>query len=293
MTFLAMQTEEMSDITGALVWWELQGCVRQEDLAEALELQGLPASWAPGAPRMETVAQRAASSLVQHKRQMLRPLGGRGNYDFVTEEVREVVENGRASPKLAYYANVRVLVVGDGEEKSIAVEPSTAADMELARNIASAVQHFTGLLTATDVSTWLLWVLDRHVDAVSLRQRGGFYFVPVGEPLNTWRRVARCLTTCSSHICSSMSAVRSEDAVQAILRAVREEADVKLAALEEYLDGDVSTRGINAWGRDMATLQAKTTRYATLLGLELPEITNRATILLGALSAAKLVATTD
>jgi hypothetical protein len=282
---IAIQDDSMSNIAGALVWWELRGNLPLEELAEAVALQGLPAAWLPTAARMETVARRAGQACIEHNRQLLRPLGKRGHFDFVTESIESESEKAGSTAKLHYQANVRVLV----DDQSIHVEPATSSDVALAKRIASAVEAYTDLLVPGDVSTWLIWVLEHRVFGVSLRQRGGFYFVPAGEPLETWRKVARCIASCSEHVCSSMSAVRSDDAVAAILKAVRDEADEKLKELEAYMDGPVSTRGINAWTRSIATLQRKLERYSDLLGVELTETSSRATTLLGCLCAAKLV----
>lgn len=286
MSFIALQDDEFSNIAGALVWWSLSKDVDLVDLREALEVQELPLDWLPAAPKLETVAQRAGQSRITNKRQLLRPLSVRGSYDFVDEQV---IGTGQ-DEQLRHIPRVRVRVIeNEGDLKTIDVTPMTTADVELAREIAAAVSSFREALVPSDMSVWLVWLLETRVRAVSLRDRGGFYFVPAGEPLALWRRIVKAVHASSFHRCSLIPALRSADAVEAILLAVRREAEKVLNDLETYLAGDVSTRGLNAHERDIQAIQSKMAMYAKLLNASLPDLEARAESLTGSILAARAV----
>jgi hypothetical protein len=286
MSILALdETFAEANLVGAIVWWSLKGPTDLVDFQEGLDAHGLPVDWAPLPPRMETVATRAAASAARDKRQLVRPLKDRGSSDFVSERV---LDAGEPSERLEYTAHVRVSVKTEGGTKHVLVTPTTADDTALAQQIAGAVGLYTGLLTPNDMSLWLLWVLNTKVCAVSLRDRGGFYFIPSGEPLALWKRIAHVIQTVSNHVCQSIPAVRTEDAVEAILTAVRREADESISALETWLlSDDVSKRGLVARVKELGHLQAKLTRYGTILGTAMPDLEDRAVTVMGALVATK------
>jgi len=280
---IALQNDEQS--AGAIVWWSLSGNTDIEDARETLELNGFDKSWFPTPPRLETVAMRAAKAAVDNKRQLCRPLTKRGECEFITERV-VVVDDEET---IAHVANARVTIVGDGDAKEVLVQPSTEDDVALATKIAQSVQLYRGLLTATDISNWLLGILTTKIQAVSLRERGGFYFVPHGEELTTWGRVCDIVRSISGHTLYSMPAMRSEEAVEAILASVRREAAAEMAKHQEYLAGETSSRGLNAAERHLGALQLKIERYAELLGVELPELTAHTSQLLGGVQAARIL----
>jgi len=162
-------------------------------------------------------------------------------------------------------------------------------DQDLADAILASARAQEGVLTAMDVSSWLLWVLRHHVQAVSLRERGGFYFVP-RDRLPVWRQVVAVVRACSGHRLFEIPAMRTEEAVEAILTAIRDEAAERMAEMEAYLAGEVSTRGLNSWERRLGELQEKLAHYAELLGVALPDLDAKAITLKGAVQAARIVA---
>jgi hypothetical protein len=214
----------------------------------------------------------------------MRPLGRRGSWDVVEERV--VRDN--SSERLSYREMVRVAVTTDSKgRKCLDLIPSTDKDKVLVDQIKAQIRRYYGLLTATDMSYWILSMLSSYASAISLRPRGGFYFVP-RDRVERWQRVVRCVRAVSQHKIYQIPAVQSEEAVEAILEAFRREVTTAMGELEEYLQGDVSTRGLNAWERDLGKLQEKTAHYARLLGVALPDLEGKAVTLKGALKVAQI-----
>ena len=276
-----------SDVAGAMIFWSLKGKIDLQDLVDQAVYEGLEERFHPSAPSLELSVSRAAESALNGrggpgKKFMLRTVK-RGTWDAVLETVVE--EDGRKS--LHYKPLVRVSVDRVDGVKSVDVMPRTAEDVELAQQIAELIPTFKGLMTATDVSAWLLRMLGEYVHAVSLRERGGFYFVPRDE-VKSWKKVVRILSEVSDHKLFEIPALQSDDAVEAILMAFRKEVEEQMERLEEYLGGTVSTRGLNAWERDLGKLRLKTDQYAKLLGVALPDLSEKAVTLVGALNAARV-----
>ena len=276
---------ESANIAGALVYWSLSGYVDLQDLAEALTAEGLDAErLLPTAPSADVVLLRAMQQAVHERRQLVRPLGKRGAYSFVQERVTR--EDGAADESLAWGELVRGTTTKDDSVTTVVTATQPAGEA-IAAEIRSHLELFRDLLITTDYSAWLLWYLFSQVKAVGLRDRGGFYFVP-RDQLPAWKRIVSVTKKVSSHKTYEIPAMRTEDAVEAILAAVRGEAETQLQELEEYLSGEkVSTRGLNAAERKLKALREKTEHYAQLLGVALPDLAEKSLILLGAIGAAR------
>jgi len=276
---------------GALTWWELRGHTTISSLAAAWELEGFaPEELMCEAPSTERALARATQHAMR-ERQIRRPLGRRGAWEVIDEEVvgdgddqtlehsalvRASVE--RFGGKASGAKSVRVTVANDSEE---------AAAMK--ECILELLSRYEQQLVQRDLSDWLLRLLSSpRFRALHLRQKGGFYFVPE-DRVAAWEGVAKVVEVVGCGVVWTMPAARAERAVAAILAAVRLESERAFAEMEDYLIGDVSTRGLNSVERRLHEAREKLRVYANLLGSELPELTTRAAEVEGALAAAKLL----
>lgn len=283
MGIVALQDSHAS--AGIIVWWELSGCVDVDDLADAwsadLAARAPSASEEdvdlPEAPTLTTALQRAAYACLPDRRHLVRPLARRGAWEVVRESVvRE--PDGREHLE---YARVAAGWVEGG-----AVQLD--GDSAFCEAVRAAVSHHGMWLTASDVSSWLL-AQASTLDAVGLRSRGGFYFIP-RDRVDAWERFARVLRTCSAHRLYQMPAMRSEEAVEAILSSLRGEALASLKATEDWLRaGTCSTRGLNATEAQLARLRAKLAHYCELLHVQVPDLDQRLTEVSGLLVTTRLI----
>ena len=293
MTLVAVPADS-SSVAGALVYWALSGIVDQQDLYEQAEIAELGELFMPEEASLETCVLRAAENCISTKQVgrkiMIRPVAKRNRWDLVEEQVVTTLgtngEKDRESLKYTELVRIQVERQADNS-RTVSVTPSRGEETELADQIKAMVPTFKGIMTANDVSSWLLHVVRGYVHAVSLRERGGFYFVP-RDQMEKWKTVMGCVRAVSDHKLFEIPAMQSEEAVEAILEAVRKEADGQMTDLETYLAGEVSTKGLNAWERTLELTQAKMERYAALLGVALPDLESKAETLQGALVAARI-----
>lgn len=264
---------------GAVVWWELSGFVDFADLTDVLDSAGTvcPRPYAPG---LEVAASRATQEQVKTKRQLVRPLKRRGQWDFVTEDVSLDVDTGK--PKLFHTPIARVTV----EQASVSYEALQPQGDAVIDAIKSRVGFYENTLAVADVSEWLLRCAG-SLHALGLRERGGFYFMPA-DSLETWHQIRDALKAVSTHRMREMPAMRTEEAVAEILFSLRTDASRQMDAFEEYLKGTTSTKGLNAAARDLEVVQRKIKHYADLLGVALPDLLDRHDTLVGAVTAARL-----
>ena len=277
--------------TGIIVWWELAGNVVLTEMLEALADQCLDDSWAPPPPTLDRALQRAALSCCTGGREMLRPLSRRGRWEIVHEKVVHTQDDDfNEIETLEHRAVVQGWAEPDGSDNRqphIRIVDDSAGP-KLRQAILGKVQYYENLLTHDDISMWLLWVANStQVRSVSLRQRGGFYFIP-NASVPFWRSIAEAVRDCSGHSMFEIPAMRSDEAVEAVLYSLQRESVAAFKELESYLAGETSTRGLNSCERRVELIRAKVKHYVDLLGVEQPKLTEQLDRLRGAITAARI-----
>ena len=201
---LVMVDGEWHSACGLLVYWSLTGRSYMAEIVDALKQVGLdPDKYAPNPPSAEIVAYRAAQACIHGKREMVRPLSKRGTYMFVTEVL--------VDDKPTYEHQVRVAT--DGEQ--IVVEPQwigtvvPSVNEEKAFAIKQEFKSLRDVLLTDDISAWLLKILDYDIRAVSLRDRGGIYFVPA-DKVEMWRMFVKALRLSTGHALYEIPAMKTD-----------------------------------------------------------------------------------
>lgn len=287
MTDLIALDATSAEVAGAVSYWSLSGTVELSALRDSLQLEGLPEPLLPTGVTLSEALVRGARVCCNGPRQLIRPLA-RGRWAFVQEHVRDSkhVEHkqlltGRVEPMGEGKVPTAVVELADG------VKPSEAMDALIDQILGESSRQL-GLLDGVDCSSWLVRVATT-LHATGLRDRGGIYFVP-RDVLPTWRLVARVLSEETEHRVYEIPAMRTEEAVAAVLTAVRQTCEGRFHELTTYLAEGVSTRGLNAWERSMAETKRYVEHYVSLLGQALPDLSERLEQLTGALMAARLAA---
>lgn len=259
---------------GSLVWWELSGLVDAQSLRSAWTAAGLDAALVPEDPPPRTALKRAVETLSE-QRKLVRPLAGKEGYSLV-EETAE----GEA---LSYKQSVVATVDSVGKLK---IEP---AEGSLAESIQASYQRHLDNLVPSDIST-LLVRFTESLDAVALRARGGFYFLPPAA-VDRFRLAAQVIRSVGAHVCYEIPALRTESAVQAILAAVEREAAAEIEAFEAVLTNtEVGPRALTTQTKKCDRVATKVASYEALLGTSLVELQERLAGLRSRLAEATLLA---
>lgn len=259
---------------GAMVWWELSGLVETEKLRTAWAAARLP-DIVPDDTAPTAALRRAVNELAE-QRKLVRPLAGRDGYSLV-EETAE-------GSSLAYAQQVVATVDSVGR---LVLSP---ADSPLAEQIMDSYAKHLEHLVPSDVSQVLVSLAESQ-QALSLRGRGGFYFLPPAG-LEKFRAAARVLRTVSSHVCYEIPAMRSDRAVEAILAAVEREALAEATTIEKAIDEGMGARALRGKADHVAQVERKVAIYERLLGTSLVDLQERLQTLRARLSEAAIVATT-
>lgn len=282
-----------SEAAGAIVLWRLSGETSFEALKAGFAAQGLGEKLLPELPSPE-VALRRAVRAQESKRVLVRRLpGGAPGYAIVNEQAIE--GDGSASAPLRYDIGLQVRLIQGGLTFS---SPPGSGQQEreniLAAEIQATFEAGKQRLEATDTAGWLCEMV-RVVSAVPLRDTGGVYFVP-RYTLPLWRRIVAALKGASATFVAEIPALRSSEAVDAILDSLRREADQFIGTMEAELAEAAATpdgmggRAIKTRLNRCEETVSKLGTYERLLGVKVDEVRSRVEVLQANLAAAALIA---
>ena len=257
---------------GAMVWWELSGMVDAAKLRAAWAAAGMDTDLVPEDPAPKTALKRAVDTLAE-RRKLVRPVQGGFS----------LVEESEAGEKLDYRQAVIATIDSVGQLK---VSPGEGTLADLIR--ASYQQHLDQLVPS-DISGMLVRLCD-SLQAVALRARGGFYFLPP-DSVGQFRAAVGVLRSVSSHLCYEIPALKTESAVEAILAAVEREASAEIEEFEAVLaNADAGPRALKTKVRQCSGITEKVAAYEKLLGLSLVELQDKLAGLRARLTEASIIA---
>jgi hypothetical protein len=262
---------------GALVWWELSGNIYRETLLQPWRDAGLDEAQIPEPVSSREALKRALEEM-RERRLMVRPLAGVRGYSLVAEKAE--------GEKLDYAQQLTVQVDDAGV---LVFEPA-----DHPRKVELAQRHLEqqAILSPTDISSMLLRFCEGLL-SVPLRSRGGFYFLPPAG-VKQFRRAATVLRQVSQHALYEVPAMKSAEAVTAILAAVQHEAETEAEAMVAILDsGEAGARSLRSQSKRCERAETKLAQYEELLGQKLPDLQQKLSFLRARLTEAALVASTD
>jgi hypothetical protein len=262
-------TEDLQG-AGALTYWSLSGPMNPALLADEWELADelLPE------PPTPAVALARAMKGSQGRHRLVRTLG-RGTHAVIAETVR----GEDVDPEYSVDLKVKLDVTG----RPVCVP----ADHPAGPAIATAYQEHLKQCSAEDIGSWLCWLV-RRFDGVALRESGGFYFIPP-QRLDEWRAIVAALRAVSAHRVHVVPAMRTEEAVEAILAAVEAEATAAATAVEQELAGEeLGLRALQNRSTSLDALQSKVARYEATLGARIEGFRERLETLRAGVAAATL-----
>lgn len=263
--------------TGAVVWWELTGNISHPALVRAWEAEGLDPTLLPELPSAKVALTRAVDDLAKESTARKKHRVSDANwlvYDVVAKEGEkaEFIEIFDASL--------------NKDKSGPVVEVREGADPGLSRQVRDRFFVHQSRLEAQDVGTWLSTKMLSKLQAVSLRNRGGIYFVS-RDQVEMFGKIKSALSKVSTHLVFKMDALKSDEAVEAILHAITTEANTQAEEIEKVLDaGGVGARAYKTQREKAEEMIAKVEAYEKLLDKNLEGFRER----LGDLAASSMEA---
>lgn len=267
---------------GRVVYWEMHGGTSFSALLEAFEESGLPEDLAPRPMTLDAVCRDIMRQFAREVRAN-RPRKSRGARVLVrpTDTGYALVEERRESEgaPLAYNVLVEAEPTGaepgndDGDDvfSVRVVAQFDDAVEDAARELHERLNAEAEAVSARTVSRWLVRTVMPAVGAVTLRDRGGVYFVPRSSA-ETFDKVARIVIGCSSHVVHQIPATTCREAVEAIVAALTAEVRETVVETEHDLDTGLTARKAGNRMSILNALQSKVRRYEDALSTSLGEL---------------------
>lgn len=251
------------DLCGKLIWWELDGFIKHDVLIRAWSAAQLPPELQPVLPESAT-----ALRLAMHKVSTgnIRARKVKNAWAVVTEDV-----DGKA------YKTEQDWVVelqADDSLKFSWVSPRNmnAQDHELSLSIQNWYDRFRSDFCARSISTWLTNPhngLVGQLDAVTMRERGGLYFIPKTKMV-LWNKIVGLLKAHSKHSIHNIPALFTDDVVESVMSGVMRELDNTVSDVDRtFNEKELGARAIQTQLDRLADARAKAARYKKMLGANL------------------------
>jgi hypothetical protein len=248
----------MMQVAGGIVYWSLGGSVDVGALKQEFENVGLDPSLLPVVPTESVALKRAVQARSEH-RLLARPVNRGKTWLLVKES-----PNGSD-------ADYAIETKASLESGQLVVSSNNGVGDE----IRSAFDHALSHYDPSDIASWLVRIA-YNCKAVALRPRGGVYFVP-RENIDTFNKFISVLSASVAPECSvyRIPALQSDEAVQAILAAIEEEATAAIAEIEADVANCVQNRVKESRRLLCAQLVEKVKYYEDLLSANLDSLRTR------------------
>lgn len=288
---VALTNEEMLDSAGLITFIRMRGDTSYDVLAEAWEGEGLDDDLLLTRPS-DTVACRRAVMRLKSPTMIVRPLhrtDDPNGWAMVSESTDTTVHH---TPTLHILPNAIGRLGFELPDLTKITPNSSGTDQEvMAANIQWRYEFYLENVVNTDVSAWFVR-LCQYLHALSLRDTGGFYFIPATN-VPTWERIVSAIRSATAHDIGLIPAMRTEEAVRSILSSLEYEAEQEAEAMFDEIGEGLGKRALETRANKCDALLRKVAEYEKLLGVSMDGLNARLTELQGSLAAVTLVNTSD
>jgi len=251
-------------ISGGVVFWSLGGGTDWQTMFDGLTAAGFQKECADRVTIPEAL-KSALLDLFGQKRVLVRPLPAGNGYAVVDE-------SASSSKTLEYNARVVCkwpLAVRNVSAQDIVVEQGTTEDR---LRIYDAVQGQLDIAPHNKVAASLVAIVGK-LGGVPLKPNGGIYWIPE-RAMSSWASAVSVIerSGAGNQVFTARTAM-DDDAIRAVVSAVRTEIGTEIAALaEQALTGGDGKRSMSSRQAKAERLLARVTDYEQLLGVTLQEL---------------------
>ena len=256
---IALDTD--TGTSGEIAYWRLGGAISADALSAALESAGIDCPDCPTATPA-TALKRAMEDVARTGSDLVRrhPKGG---YIVIHERSDETGEH------LEHTEGLRCWYEGTRADGRLAFN---YPGHKLCSEIRDRFRFYLGHCTSREICAWLPMVLVHHLDAVSLRPGGGMYYVPA-PTVRQWRKLTAQVSDLSDSRFFAVPALTTDDAVEAILDGLVNEAQSLADDMDRELEREnIGERALDTQHARCDRFLGKLQRYEAILGQKLGHV---------------------
>jgi hypothetical protein len=269
---------------GTATWWDLTttSLLRLESEWGAT---GLSESMLPSGPSPLVALHRAVETVSGDIDRIVPLRNGRYGYAVMVDDVDDVVV------KSATLWSVWL----DAETKSTLewyFAPGLKGDQSMLKDqLMEEMETRFIELSSGELSVWLNRLV-HSFGAVSLRDAGGFYFIPA-EHREQWSAIAKAVGAAGGGAVWEMPVMRTAEAAAAIVNALSNEIAKNVSTIEEQLARGPGKRALESRAQLCQALVSKVAAYESLVGSSLDDLRANLDALRAKVTTAIMVASAE
>lgn len=278
-------TKELST-AGCLTLWNLSGDVPHAAMEKALLDNDYPKEELPSLAAPETCLGRAVQSLQSKRganRQIVSPLGNK-QWAIRTQKVVTDVNDNNINVDLEEKTEIKVKLNAVGNPETSPKEHS------LRDEIVKRYNYQLSVFSHNDISDWLVKQAQK-VGAVSVRERGGVYYVPANR-VDEWNKIAKTLSDASAgyHKVTRVPAVTNAEVLDLVFRGLDQEVEGKVDEILDEIDsGKMTERKVEHRIEVIKELTARVETFRDMLGSQVDDLGKKLTTLKASLTEVNVV----
>ncbi len=272
----------LNGTAGRITLWRLDGDMSIAKLQDAWVAEGLdPAMLCETETPIAALKHAVRENVSSGMRNLLRPLADRKGWAYVKETA--------TADSVSHAAPTLIAKVNAAGQPVI-----TCTDERLVNAITATYYAHLDTISTGKAGSWFSWLM-KKIDAVSLKDTGGAYYVPP-QHVATWESMRRAIHAGTAHRIQRIPAMRCEETIEAVLDAITQEAERAVVKMQAQIaSGELGAKALEGTRYGSAAVEAlesKLARYEGIVGKRLDGLREklddvRATV------AAALLATAD
>jgi len=281
-------------LLGAMTWYCINACeVRHPDLEIAFRDAGLPLGWLPKMITDKNAYLKACRFIEAAAKETVKNVSG---VDYMLRKalddtescvmvlIKEVRQPGRRDVEHTTVAKLSLNKTNNACSFYETAEANEAiVDLVARHSLHGLRTHFKERLTEREIRTMVLDIFDRHLMSVSVRDKGGVYFIPRGrhhylEGLND--AVARVSSGAEVSICPIADVAKARGTLyKAMAEEMKKELAFTLRDIEQAKDEDreagtsMRPKTLAAHIDRLNSLRKKAASYATVMQFTADDLT--------------------
>lgn len=259
---------------GLMVTWRLSGSFDPEPLAASWEAEGLSKDLLPKLPTEQRALGMAMKELSE-RRKLVRPLDKHAGWKVVGE---------RADGDELTYDTTGLTAKLDAVGRPV----FSPEDHPSAARVRALYEQYLLEVPSSEASSWLAGRLMRAVDAVSIKDTGGVYFVPPHQ-VPVFERMVHVIQEFTRHRVYAVPVVKAESTLEMVVDAMTDEVSQECEVLLRELS-NFGERAVQSRIEKLNALMEKATRLEKSLGVKMLRARETMSDADGVLAAALLAA---
>lgn len=276
-------TDNLTARCGSVFWWDMSGHIDIDAFQKKLEANYLSKTFGVKPPTCKTALNRAVEES-RPGRTVKHRLAKDGSW--VITAIRE--DKNKDDPEYAVTIKVKLNAMNG---VSCQYDSNNAEAVAMAAQIKKQYAYFLDVFTPTDIVGWFVDKVVAGCNGIAMRRHGGCYFIPSPYDATELKLAVDVVKSLSDSQFYILPVMRQEDAIDAVMRSLSEEAKQFEKEMQEAAsDVTKGERALVARQHQCEAFIHKLKKYEELLNTSTSNISEKIVDVKAALATAAFAA---